>query len=99
MKLHNYNNNVDDMLTDVEECYERIQNMDFSCESIIRYAFTALCSGSCKEFSTFIKGIKDDHESGVGPHAKITFEQLTAVARNKYLNQVAAGEYVKVDPM
>ena len=76
MKLHNYDKNVDDMLTEIEECYERIINMNFSSESILRYTLTALHSGPCRDFNGHIKGVKGNIDLGAGPHAKITFEEL-----------------------
>ena len=40
-KLHGYENDVDVMLTDIEDTYQRIRHMDATCESILRY-LTAL---------------------------------------------------------
>ena len=98
VKLHTFENNVDEMLMFIEEQYEKILNMNKSCESILRYTLTALLSGSCQEFNTYIKSIKGDVDSGFGPHANITFEQLVVCARKKYLNMKAQNEYNKVDP-
>ena len=72
--------------------------MDSSWKSIIRYTITALCSWPCEEFNSFVKGIKSGHDSGVEAHANISFEELAASGRNKFLNQVADKEYNKVDP-
>ena len=72
--------------------------MNKSCESILRYTLTALLSGSCQEFNTYIKSIKGVVDSGFGPHTNITFEQLVVCARKKYLNMKAQNEYNKVDP-
>ena len=44
IKLHTYKNNVDDMLTEIEEKYQKILSMDATCESIIRYTINALLS-------------------------------------------------------
>ena len=98
VKLHTFQNNVDELLMFIEENYEKILNMNKSCESILRYTLTALLSGSCQEFNSYIKSIKGDVDSGFGQHANITFEQLVVCARKKYLNMRAQNEYNKVDP-
>ena len=96
-KLHNFGNDVDAMLTDIEETYQRIQHMNATCESIIRYTINACLSGPCDEFNTFIKSIKGDVDGCVGTHANISFHNLVTAARNKYLNMSAAGKYNKID--
>ena len=54
-------------------------------------------SGPCEDFNNFVKTIKGDVDSGIGPHAKITFSQFVAAARNNHLNMVASNEYNKVN--
>ena len=98
MKLHNFKNNVDDMLTEIKKGYGKIRNMNSSCESVLRYTLMVLHSDPYKDYNLLIKCIKSDMDSCVGLYAKIPFNQLAVAARNKYLNQKAAGEYVKVDP-
>ena len=55
IKLHTYENNVDDMLTDIEEKYQKILAMDATCESIICYTINALLSGPDEDFNNFVK--------------------------------------------
>ena len=98
IKLHSYENNVDDMLTDIEEKYQKILAMDATCESIIRYTINALLSGPDEDFNNFVKRIKGEVDSGMGPQANITFNQLVGASRKYYQNQVAQGLYGKVDP-
>ena len=45
-----------------------------------------------------MRAIKSDIDAGTGQHAKITYSELIAVARNKYQNMVVQEEYGKVDP-
>ena len=98
IRLHNYENNVDLMLTEIEEKYQKILSMDATCESIIRHSLNALTSGPDHDFNIFVKGIKANVDSGTGAYASITFNQLVAATRKYYQNQVAQGQYGKVDP-
>ena len=97
-KLHTHSNNVDEMLSMIEECYEKITDQGATCESINRYTLNSLLSGPSADFNSYIKRIKDDIDSQTGPHANISFEDLCLAARNKYLNMEAAQEYTVVDP-
>ena len=49
--LHGYETIVDEMLTDIEETYQRICHMDVTCESIVRYSMTACLSGPCEDLN------------------------------------------------
>ena len=91
-KLHGYENNVDAMLTDIEDTYQRICHMDATCESILRYSTSACLSDPCEDFNNFVKTIKGDVDSGTGSHANITFSQFVSAACNKYLSMVASKE-------
>ena len=97
IKLHTYENDVDDMLTEIEEKYQKILSIDAMCKSIICYTINALLSGPGKDFNNFVKQIKGEVDSGVGPQVKITFNQLVGAARKYYQNQVAQRLYGKVD--
>lgn len=81
----------------IEETHQRIRHMDATCESILRYSISASLSGPCEDFNSFVKSIKGGVDSGIGPHAKITFLQIVSAACNKYLNMVASKEYVQQD--
>ena len=72
--------------------------MDATCKSIIRYTINALLSGPDEDFNNFVKRIKGEVDSGMGPQANITFNQLVGASRKYYQNQVAQGLYGKVDP-
>ena len=98
IKLHTYENNMDDMLIEIEEKYQKILSIDTTCESIICYTINALLSGPDEDFNNFVKQIKGKVDSGMGPQAKITFNQLVGAARKYYQSQVAQGLYGKVDP-
>ena len=97
-RLHKFDNNVDLMLTDIEEKYQKILSMNSTCESIIRHTLNALTSGPDHDFKIFAKSIKAHVDSGVGEHKNITFNQLVGATRKYYQNQVAQGAYGKVDP-
>ena len=74
------------MLTDIEDTYQRICHMDAMCDSNLCYSMTVCIPGPCQGFNNFVKTIKDDVHSGIGPHHDITFSQFVLAARNKYLN-------------
>ena len=97
-RLHQFSNNVDDLLTFVEDKYQKIQDMNKTCESIVHYTMKILLSGPDKEFNNYMRAIKGGIDAGTGQHAKITYSKLVAAARNKYQNMVAQGEYRKNDP-
>ena len=97
-KLHQFKNNVDDMLTSIEESYQKIIENRSSCESIRRYTINALLSGPNDDFNRFIKGIKDDIDSQTGVNRNLRHDQIILAARSKYNNMEATGEWSKVDP-
>ena len=57
VKLHSFGNNVDAMLTDMEENYVKILENHSTCESIRRYCLNALLSGPNAKFNAFIERI------------------------------------------
>ena len=59
VNLHSFGNNVDAMLTDMEENYVKILDNHSTCESIRWYCLNALLSGSNSKFNAFIERIKD----------------------------------------
>ena len=69
---HQFSNNADDLLTFVEDKYQKIQDMNKTCESFVRYTMNALLSGPVKEFNNYMWAIKGDIDAGMGQHAKIT---------------------------
>ena len=97
-RLHMFPNNVDDLLTFIEDKHQKILDTNKTCESVVRYTMNSLLSGPDKEFNNYMQAIKGDIDSGTGQHAKITCSELVAEAQNKYQNMVAQGEHGKVDP-
>ena len=98
VKLHSFGNNVDSMLTDMEEHYLKILDNHSTCESIRRYCLNALLSGPNSKFNAFIERIKDDIYSKTGLNKTMSFDELCTAARSKYNNMDACDEYSKVDP-
>ena len=96
-RLHQFSNNVDDMLTFIEDKYQKIQDKNKTCESAVRYMMNVLQLGPDKELNNYMREIKGNIDAGTGKHAGITYSELVAAARNKYQNMVARGEYGKVD--
>ena len=97
-KLHQFSNNVDDMLTSIEEAFQKIQENKSTCESIRRYTINALLSGPNDDFNRFIKSIKDDIDSQTGVNKELRFDEIALAARTKYNNMDATGEWKKVNP-
>ena len=64
-KLYTYENNVEKILTDIEETYQRICHMDASYESIFCCTITAALSDPCNDFNSFVKGNKCDVDAGI----------------------------------
>ena len=93
-----FSNNVGDLLTFIEDKYQKSLDMNKTCECVLRYTMNSLLSGPDKEFNNYMRAIKGDIDAGTGQHARITYSELVAAAWNKYQNMVAQGEYGKVDP-
>ena len=98
VKIHSFGNNVDAMLTDMDENYVKILDNHSTCESIRRYCLNALLSGPNAKFNAFIERIKDDIDSQTGLNKTMSFDELCTRARSKYNNMDACDEYSKVDP-
>ena len=98
IRLHQYNNDVDLMITDIEKSFKRIKSLGGTCDSIIRYTITALRSGPNDEFNAYINRIKDNVESRSGQNKDISFDTLCEIARGKFNNMHANKEWDKVNP-
>ena len=94
--LNQFSNNVDDLLTFIKDKYQKIQDMNKICESVVRYNMNALLSGPDKELNNYMPAIKGDIDASTGQHARITYSEIVAAARNKYRKMVAQGEYWKL---
>ena len=97
-KLHLYQNNVDDILTDMEEYYSKIVNNKITCESIRLYMLNALLSGPNPKFGAFIEQIRYGIDSGIGLNNHMLHDDLTTAARAKYNKMVDSNKYYKLDP-
>ena len=97
-KLHPYQNNVDAMLTDMEESYSEIINNKFTCKSIRLYMLNALLSRPNPKFNAFIDKIKYDIYSGIGLNNHMSRDYPANADCVKYNNVVASGEYSKLYP-
>ena len=60
VKLQSFGNNVDAVLTDMEDNYVKILDNHSTCESIRRYCLNAPLSSPNAKFNAFIERIKDD---------------------------------------
>ena len=98
VKLHYFGNNVDAMLTDMEENYVKILDNQSTCESIRRYCLNVLLSGPNAKFNAFIEIIKDDIDSQTGSNKTMSFDEICTAARSKYNNMDACDKYSKFDP-
>ena len=65
VKLHNFKNNFDELLTYIKERHKRILDNSATCNSIKRYTSNALLSGPCLNFNNFVKAIKGDVDLGI----------------------------------
>ena len=97
VKLHSFGNNVDAMLTDMEENYGKILDNHSTCESIRRYCLNALLSGPNAKLNAFIECIKDDIDSQTGLNKTMSFNELCTAARSKYNNMNACDEYLRLN--
>ena len=74
VKLHSFGNNVDAMLTDMEENYAKILDNHSTCESIRLYYLNTLLYGSNAKFNAFIERIRDDIDSQKGLNKTMSFD-------------------------
>ena len=83
VKIHSFVNNVDAMLTDMEENYVKILDNHSTCESIRQYCLNSLLSGPNAKFNAFIERIKDGIDSQTGLNKTMSFDELCTAARSK----------------
>ena len=98
VKLHYFWNNVDAMITDMEENYAKILDNHSTCESIRWYCLNTLLSGPNAKFNAFIECIKDDIDSQTGLNKTMTFDELCTASLSKYKNMDACDKYSNVVP-
>ena len=100
MKLHEYHNNVTEMLKEMEKHHQAITSNGhaYEPETYRRHILSALLSGPNKEFNTHVGAIKSDVDSNYGYHSKITPSELITAAKSQYTNMEKRGDWTKVDP-
>ena len=98
IKLHTYNNKVDDMCLDFQNTLKEIKRLGGNCESERRYLISALMSGPNAKFNSYIDRIKDDVEARSGPYKDMTVNEILTSAKTKYATMDRTGEWTKVDP-
>jgi len=98
MKLGDYNNDVDKMLTAMEQKYAYLKSNYHAPENFRKMVFSALLSGPNANYNDFIQRIKDDVESGIGANRNIDADSLIAAGRTKYTNMESQKLWNKVDP-
>ena len=81
-KLRDYNYDVPNMLTKMEEIYTQILNKKKSHDDYILNIFNALKTSKDKRFHEYIERIEDSYESG----EEMTVEELVELATKKYNN-------------
>ena len=97
-KLGNYNNDVDKMLTDMEQKFSYLKSNNQAPENFRKILFAALLSGPNHSFNDFVQRLKDDVESGIGPNRNIDADTLITAARTKFDNMDKQKLWNKVDP-
>jgi len=97
-KLGDYTNDVDAMLTAIENLYKTLRDNHRAPENYRRLILDALATGPNHYFNEFIQRIEDDVESGIGANAAISTDSLITAARTKYNNMDQKGIWNKVDP-
>lgn len=97
IRLHQYKDNVKNMITDIKMTMKQILALGKDCESIRRYVTTALSLGPNDRFNDFIHRVNDDIESGTGQYKDYDWKQVCQAAKNKYLNMVSTGEWTAVN--
>ena len=100
MKLADYKNDVDAMLTEIETLHQVLKdNGAAPKESKYRkYILEALISGPNPKYNEFVSRVMDDVESGIGAMAHYSPDEIIAAARARYNNMEEKGLWDQVDP-
>ena len=93
-----FQNDVDVMLTDMEENYAKIINKRITCKSFFWHTLNALLSVPDPKFNALTEQIKDDIDSGTGLNKAMSHDNLATAARAKYNNMIASKKYSQLDP-
>ena len=99
-RLHNYDNNVTEMIKDIEKHHLAIveNGGTYETETYRRHILAALLSGPNEVFNSHFKAIRGDVESNYGFHSTISPSILMSAAKTQYTNIERRGEWTKVDP-
>ena len=98
VKLGDYGNNVDTMLTYMEKLYKNLADNRRPPQNYRRLLFDALKTGPNHDFNQWIKHVHDEVNSGIGHNASIDADRLIIASRSKYNNMVNEDEWGKVNP-
>ena len=99
-KLHDFKNNVVEMLKAIEKHHQAIvsNNHKYDGDTYRRHLLSALLTGANATFNTKIDQIKSDVDACYGYHSDITPSALITLAKQLYTNIDCRREWSKVDP-
>lgn len=99
-KLHQYKNNVVEMLKDIEKHYQAIveNGHAYDSDTYRRHLLSALRTGPNAVFNDKLQTIKSDVDACYGYNADITPQALIMSCKQQYINISRRGEWNKVDP-
>lgn len=99
-KLHDYKNNVVEMVKAIEKHHMAIvsNNHNYDGDTFRRHLLTSLLTGSNSVFNNKMQLVKSDVDGCYGFHANITSSELILMAKQLYTNIERRNEWTKVDP-
>ena len=98
VKLGDFSNDVDQMLSEMETSYRILQDNNRPPENYRRLLLDALITGPNHVFNEWIQRITDDIEAGFGTNVNVPADKLIIASRTKYNNMVEKKEWSRVDP-
>ena len=97
-KLGDYGNDVDKMLSHMEQSHKILQDNQRPPENYRRLLLDSLITGPNHVFNEWIQRITDDIEAGFGPNVNVPADKIIIASRTKYNNMCEKKEWSKVDP-
>ncbi len=99
-KLHDFKNNVVEMIKSIEKHHQAIvgNGHKYDQDTYRRHLMTALLSGSNAVFNTKMQQVKGDIDACYGFNSDITPSSLITMAKQLYVNIDRRSEWNKVDP-
>lgn len=98
MKLSNYGNNVDTMLTDMAAKYKILKDNRRAPRKYRKLLLDALATGQNHVFNQFIQRITNNVESGNGLMTNLNAEAVITASRAHYNNLHSKSLWNKTDP-